>query len=279
MKLFFVALLISSLFIGCSTRGKGVYKVHYDDIDRFYDDETPNNKEYSHYTMRPYTIKGVRYYPTPVNIGDIFYGRASWYGPDFHGKLTSNGEKYNMYSMTAAHKTLPMNTIVEVTNRANGRKVRVRINDRGPFVASRIIDLSKAAARKLDMIKTGTASVKLKVVGFAKKKSTKKSSRKRVVHKKRVTKNRYTYKKPVKKVQRGNYALQIASFSRIDGALAMQERYNGIDGYKTVIKDVEDEYGRIFKVILKGFKSRQEALNYRDKSDFRYAFVIREDEE
>ena len=117
-------------------------------------------------TMRPYTINGTTYYPTTVSVGDTASGIASWYGPDFHGKKTSNGETYNMNAMTAAHKTLPMNTMVRVTNLGNGAQTTVRINDRGPFVAGRIIDLSKAAATSIGMIGTGTARVKLEVVGF-----------------------------------------------------------------------------------------------------------------
>jgi rare lipoprotein A len=88
-------------------------------------------------------------------------GVASWYGPKFHGRLTANGEKYDMYGFTAAHRTLPFNTIVRVENQDNGKSVVVRINDRGPFAKNRIIDLSKRAAEEIDMIGNGTAPVKL----------------------------------------------------------------------------------------------------------------------
>lgn len=91
-------------------------------------------------------------------------GEASWYGPDFHGKLTSNKEIYDMYDMTAAHNSLPFGTYVMVTNLNNGKSVIVRINDRGPFVKNRIIDLSYAAALALDMVVTGTAPVRLEVL-------------------------------------------------------------------------------------------------------------------
>lgn len=91
-------------------------------------------------------------------------GLASWYGPDFHGKPTSNREVYDMYDMTAAHRTLPFGTRVVVTNLENGRAATVRINDRGPFVGGRIIDLSYAAARVLGMIGPGTARVRLDIV-------------------------------------------------------------------------------------------------------------------
>lgn len=88
-------------------------------------------------------------------------GIASWYGPNFHGKLTANGEKYDMQDLTAAHRTLPFNTIVRVENLNNGKSVVVRINDRGPFAKNRIIDLSKKAAREINMLGPGTARVRL----------------------------------------------------------------------------------------------------------------------
>ena len=88
-------------------------------------------------------------------------GVASWYGPDFHGKATANGEIYNMNDLTAAHRTLPFNTVVLVENLENGRSVVVRINDRGPYVDNRIIDLSRQAAREIDMINAGIAPVEL----------------------------------------------------------------------------------------------------------------------
>ena len=96
--------------------------------------------------------------------GGVETGVASWYGPDFHGKLTSNREIYDMYDMTAAHRTLPFGTYVMVTNLENGRTATVRINDRGPFVGDRIIDLSYAAARVLGMIGPGTVPVRLEVL-------------------------------------------------------------------------------------------------------------------
>jgi rare lipoprotein A len=88
----------------------------------------------------------------------------SWYGPGFHGRTTANGERYNMHGLTAAHKSLPFGKEVKVTNGSNGKAVIVRINDRGPFVCSRIIDLSKKAAEAIDMIGRGTASVTVEVL-------------------------------------------------------------------------------------------------------------------
>ncbi len=88
-------------------------------------------------------------------------GVASWYGPNFHGKATANGETFNMNDLTAAHRTLPFNTIVRVQNMDNGRSVDVRVNDRGPYVDDRIIDLSRRAAREIDMEDSGTANVQI----------------------------------------------------------------------------------------------------------------------
>lgn len=106
--------------------------------------------------------------PTPPppfpETGEAETGIASWYGPGFHGRTTANGETYDMDAMTAAHKTLAFGTIVRVDNLENGRSVRVRINDRGPFVDGRIIDLSRRGARELDMLGSGIARVRVIVV-------------------------------------------------------------------------------------------------------------------
>jgi rare lipoprotein A len=103
------------------------------------------------------------------NIGDEEVGVASWYGHPYHGRQASSGEIYDMEKLTAAHRTMPFGTIVEVRNMSNDRTVAVRINDRGPFVDGRIIDLSHAAAREIQMIGPGTAKVRLRVVGLPEK--------------------------------------------------------------------------------------------------------------
>jgi peptidoglycan lytic transglycosylase len=111
-----------------------------------------------------YDVLGRRYYVLAVADGYLERGVASWYGPTFHGGNTSSGEPYDMYAMTAAHKTLPLPCYARVTNLRNGRSVVVRINDRGPFVANRLIDLSYSAAAKLDMIRDGTTLVEVRVL-------------------------------------------------------------------------------------------------------------------
>ena len=114
---------------------------------------------------KPYKVMGKWYQPLPDSKGFRQRGLASWYGRDFHGKKTSNGEIYNMYAMTAAHKTLPLGTWVRVHNLENNRTIEVRINDRGPFVRGRIIDLSYTAAKEIGIVGPGTARVEVVALG------------------------------------------------------------------------------------------------------------------
>jgi rare lipoprotein A len=111
-----------------------------------------------------YQVLGKRYSVLSSAEGYVERGIASWYGPTFHGELTSMGERYDMYAMTAAHKTLPLPAYARVTNLRNGKSVVVRINDRGPFVANRIIDLSYTAAHHLDMLREGTSMVEVRAL-------------------------------------------------------------------------------------------------------------------
>jgi rare lipoprotein A len=111
-----------------------------------------------------YDVLGQRYYVLGSADGYLERGVASWYGPTFHGGNTSSGETYDMYAMTAAHKTLPLPCYARVTNLRNGRSVVVRINDRGPFVANRLIDLSYTAAARLDMLREGTTLVEVRTL-------------------------------------------------------------------------------------------------------------------
>ncbi|MBS0578482.1 MAG: septal ring lytic transglycosylase RlpA family protein [Proteobacteria bacterium] len=111
-----------------------------------------------------YDVYGQRYFVLPTAGGYLERGVASWYGPTFQGGNTSSGEPYDMYGMTAAHKTLPLPSYARVTNLKNGRSIVVRINDRGPFVANRLIDLSYTAAAKLDMLREGTTLVEVRAL-------------------------------------------------------------------------------------------------------------------
>ena len=116
--------------------------------------------------QKPYTVAGKRYEPLSSHEGFVQEGVASSYGRDFHGRKTSSGETFDMNAMTAAHKTLPLGVYVKVRHKRTGREIIVRINDRGPFVSERIIDLSEGAARKLDMIQEGLAPVKVTALGY-----------------------------------------------------------------------------------------------------------------
>ncbi len=131
------------------------------------DDAVPRPEARSKYGNGPvYEVLGQRYTVMPSSAGYEERGVASWYGKKFHGNLTSNRETYDMYGMTAAHKTLPLPTYVRVRNLRNDKSIVVRVNDRGPFVHNRIIDLSYSAAMKLDMIKDGTSLVEVTAISY-----------------------------------------------------------------------------------------------------------------
>ncbi|MCY9827056.1 septal ring lytic transglycosylase RlpA family protein [Vibrio chagasii] len=131
------------------------------------EDAHPQYEPYSLGGNSDYTLRGEDYKIVKETEGFTEKGKASWYGKKFHGHLTSNGEIYDMYSMSAAHKTLPIPSYVKVTNTDNNKTTIVRINDRGPFHEGRIIDLSYAAAYKLDVLRTGTANVEIEVIKVA----------------------------------------------------------------------------------------------------------------
>jgi len=128
-------------------------------------DAVPRVEPRSRYGNPPfYEVFGKRYTVLASSVGYVERGVASWYGPGFHEVRTSTGEPYDMFGMTAAHKTLPLPAYVRVTNLQNGRSIVVRVNDRGPFVGNRIIDLSYTAAAKLDMLRNGTAFVEVRAI-------------------------------------------------------------------------------------------------------------------
>ncbi len=128
-------------------------------------DAVPRVEPRSKYgNMATYIVRGKRYYTKQDSRGHVERGMASWYGKKFHGQKTSSGERYDMYLMTAAHKTLPLPTYARVTNMENGRSAVVRINDRGPFHGPRVIDLSYAAATKIGVVANGTALVEVRAI-------------------------------------------------------------------------------------------------------------------
>ncbi len=183
---------------------------------------------------------------------------ASYYAEDFHGKKTSNGERFNMNALTCAHKSLPFNTILKVTNLANGKTVDVRVNDRGPFVASREIDLSKAAALKLGMIGTGTAKVKLEIV---KQGPNTKLSQQTAASATKIMKKLYgdsatteNTASAQKKLPDGTYwDIQIGAFKSKDNAKARAKELSKA-GFKDIVLQ---NYGEIVRVAIKNVPAKK----------------------
>ena len=297
-RIYSVAFLIfcsSFLFTGCSTKQTYDYSSYRKDTG----DKSINNSEAMHRaTMRPYNVFGIRYYPFVANVGDQFDGIASWYGPDFHAKKTSNGEIYNMYAMTAAHKTLPMNTVVRVDNLDNGRSTIVRINDRVPFVAGRIIDLSNKAAHEIDMVRKGTARVKVTVLGYngliddKNAPSVNSIEQKPEVEKIEVveddvvatnintnigmvsapiTTSKSSSKESSKSSSGGKFSIQIGAFSLQAGASKT------VDEYKAKFPSKKIEYvenGGIYRVYIRGFSSYDDGQNFKAKNSLTNAIVV-----
>lgn len=165
-KLLIPAAIAAGLLTGCFSiggTGDGPPSYHVDaaDIPNAVPRKLPRSK---YGNPKSYVVFGHRYFVRNSAKGYDQRGIASWYGTKFHEKRTSSGEPYNMLAMTAAHKTLPLPTFVRVTNLENGRWIIVKVNDRGPFAPGRIIDLSYVAAKKLNMLKTGTAMVEVKAL-------------------------------------------------------------------------------------------------------------------
>lgn len=216
-----------------------------------------NSKAMHRATMRSYKVLGKWYHPTVARVGDTQRGIASWYGPKFHARKTSNGEIYDMYASTAAHKTLPMNSMVKVDNLENGKSVIVRVNDRGPFVSGRIIDLSNKAARAIDMVGKGTAKVKITILGFNAK----------------IAK---TAQEKQETASVGKYYVQVGAFRRYEGAKITQRKFKLIleENYDVVIKKGQLEGEPINRVWISGFRSENEARDFRENNDLSGAMII-----
>ncbi|MGB3225361.1 MAG: septal ring lytic transglycosylase RlpA family protein [Desulforhopalus sp.] len=183
-----------------------------------------------HPTQRPYVIKNKKYYPIPSAEGYSEQGIASWYGGKFHGRKTSNGEVYNMNSMTAAHKTLPMNTMLLVKNLENGKETVVRINDRGPFVRGRIVDLSYHAAKIIGIDRKGISRVQATALGEA------------AVNKYGVSSTLvYT------DLSVGEFYVQIGAFIEKNNATRLQKRFTDA-GHATVIRKSSEPESIIYRV-------------------------------
>ncbi len=194
-----------------------------------------------------YEVLGKRYVTLKASKGFRQKGVASWYGTKFHGRKTANGETYNMYAMTAAHKTLPIPSYVRVTNLNNQRSVIVRINDRGPFHGNRIIDLSYAAAAKLDIIQTGTGYVEIEAL---------EPGPQQVQAQKQFMPDN---------ALKGDFYLQLGAFREKFNALQLQRKVAGISTEKTAIQTAKHPTGVVYKVLLGPFQSESRAQQISEK--------------
>jgi len=196
----------------------------------------------------PYQVFGRTYHVLPSSNGYRERGGASWYGTKFHGRQTSNGETYDMYAMTAAHRTLPIPSYVQVTNLDNGRKVIVRINDRGPFHGDRIIDLSYVAAKKLGYHQQGVSRVEVVAIDPVKFQHN------------AVEEPRMAYQQPLSgSPLPGSTYLQAGAFSSRDAAERKQRQLSGSTGYAVKVREGRVEGRSLFKVLV-GPISDQAAL-------------------
>ncbi len=219
-------------------------------------------------TQRPYVIHGKTYYPIANAEGYRETGIASWYGKQFHGRRTSNGEIYNMYGGTAAHKTLPMGTMLLVKNLENGKTTVVRINDRGPFVKNRIIDLSYSAAKSIGMIDKGTARVQITALGEA-------------IH---VPAKTATTAKPATQMPKlkhkdfdaGRFYVQVGSFEHKKEARALAEKF-AAQGKDVIIQQFPAAGTYLFRVMVFAGTSLKKARGYEhflEKNGFPNALII-----
>lgn len=251
-----ILLTVSTLFTACSQKGvKKTTPTKYTSAAR--------HKA----TMRSYKVRGKRYHPTYVKVGQVQKGISSWYGPNFHGKKTSNGEVYNMHARTAAHKTWPMDTMVRVNNLQNGKSTIVRINDRGPFVRGRIIDCSYKAGKELGLDRMGIAKVSIEVLGFAGK----------IESDATIARNKKSHTQT--RVALSNFGIQVGAFKRYEGAKIYKNKYaNLYPEHKSVIKkfaDVDGSGDPLYRVWLMGFGSQEEARDFKNSHDLAGAFIVR----
>jgi len=200
-----VFLFLFTAVFGCAVGGRQTLMSGHERTAAMVLPETEDRR-----LREPYVIDGVTYYCLPSKEGYIEEGIASWYGGKFHGRNTANGELYDMYEKTAAHKTLPFGTHLKVVSLSNGKEVVVRINDRGPFVKGRIIDLSFAAAKDIGLIDPGTARVR--IVALSKKVGTIKMG---------------GTSKPLveaRNFRKGKYTVQVGAFEAEENAMRLADR-------------------------------------------------------
>jgi rare lipoprotein A len=237
-----IYILISLLLFSCS--GKKTYRVG----------KTTQKKPTATKIEKingSYLINGKKYYPISNSSGFVQLGKASWYGGKFQGRKTANGETYDMYKLSAAHKILPFETIVKVENLTNDKYTIVRINDRGPFVKGRIIDLSYAAAKEIDIIGPGTANV-------------------------RVTAIKNNEEEPV--FESGTFTVQVHAFVEKANAEALADKLRPIYDYVKVSEYLNERNEKFFKVHVtrsNTLKKAREMEKELEDTGFTDAFIVR----
>ncbi|MEN8175150.1 MAG: septal ring lytic transglycosylase RlpA family protein [Pseudomonadota bacterium] len=177
---------------------------------------------------KTYSVFGKKYRTLASGENYLERGMASWYGTKFHGRRTSSGETYDMYAMTAAHRSLPLPTYVEVTNLDNGKKVVVKVNDRGPFHSKRIIDLSYVAAKKLGFTKQGTSHVEVRTIG--------------------PNRNQETGKAPAVKILDDSHFVQVGAFSNRENAQQMQSTVQQLQEFEVTVQGGESD--GLYRVVI-----------------------------
>lgn len=199
-------------------------------------------------------------------------GKASYYADKFEGKPTASGEKYKHSKLTAAHKTLPFGTVVKVTNVGNGKSVEVRINDRGPFVEGRVIDLSRSAAEKIDLIHVGVADVKIEVVDAGDGKGS--GPTKPIDHV--VVDEKEFYEFDVDRVTPNGFGIQIGTFRELANLVRLADNLKS-SYQKEVTVQVKLINGvKVYTMIVGDFKNREKASDFKVKLQQRYpdAFIV-----
>lgn len=211
-----------------------------------------------------YIVNGERYYPLPDSMGYAETGKASWYGKNFHGQPTSSGEKYDMYKKTAAHKTLPLGTYVKVVNLENNKSTIVRINDRGPFVNGRIIDLSYSAAKEIDMVVAGIADVK--VIALGKEIGDARSQ------------NGSSPMLDIEDFETGEFTVQVGAFKDKNNALNLAERLKADFDYVNIMEYSDKDHQVFFRVHVSKSTALSRAGEFKKKLEdmgFTDAFILR----
>jgi len=245
-------LVVATLAAGCSTvpRGGGYYQDDGPharpavDVSKI-PDAVPRDDPLSARGNNPYTVFNVGYRPLKSAKGYRERGVASWYGKKFHGRSTSSGEAYDMYAMTAAHKTLPLPSYVRVRNLNNGKTVVVRVNDRGPFLNNRLIDLSYAAAARLSIIGTGTGVVEVEAISSDEPAS--------------VTTARVAEPTPLPATTAPQLYLQIGAFTSRDNAESMKQRLAQADLMPVQIQNSALDSTPLYRVRIGPFSSVDES--------------------